>query len=262
MIDPFDTKGLIRLEMDKNNQTICKYNEIEEFNIEEVDESTGELINLSRYNEFIKTVEPNLNRILFSKKVILVEGPNDVLVYKYAIKKKILEVISTDNEIHNKEKYSEAFLNFENISIVCHHGKATANYLIELCKHFDVDYFVINDWDFELGELSIEEVSAFNSLEDLKNSQLYIESEKKAMITTNYNLIKNASIDKIHFNIKKLESVINYNSNDKSSLGIWNLLQSMSSEQFNELLVPPTLLHFIGLTGIVVVDENIEKIKC
>jgi predicted ATP-dependent endonuclease of OLD family len=261
MIDPFDTKGLIRLEMDENDQTICKYNEIEDFSIEEVDESTGEVINLSRYNEFIKTVEPNLNRILFSKKVILVEGPNDVLVYKYAIKKKVLEVISTDDEILNKEKYSEAFLNFENISIVCHHGKATANYLIELCKHFDVDYFVINDWDFESDELRLEEVSAFNSLEDLKNSQLYIGSDKKAMITTNYNLIKNASIDKIHFNVKKLESVINYNSNDKSSLGIWNVLQGMSSEQFNEMLVPTSLLDFIGLTRVAVVEESVEEIE-
>ena len=256
MIYPFDTKGLIRLEMDENDQTICKYNAIEDFNIEEVDEFTGEIINLSRYNEFIKTVEPNLNRILFSKKVILVEGPNDVLVYKYVIKKKVLETISTDQEIINKEKYAEAFLNFENISIVCHHGKATANYLIELCKHFEVDYFVINDWDFESDELSLEEVSSFNSLDDLKNSQLYIDSDKKAMITTNYNLIKNASNNKIHFNIKKLESVINYGSNDKSSLGIWNVLQSMSPEQFNEMLVPQSLLNFIGLTNRTVVNDE------
>jgi predicted ATP-dependent endonuclease of OLD family len=259
MIDPFDTKGLIRLEIDENDQTICKYNKIEDFSIEEVDESTGEVINLSRYNEFIKTVEPNLNRILFSKKVILVEGPNDVLVYKYALKKKVLEIISSDDTILDKEKYSEAFLNFENISIVCHHGKTTANYLIELCKHFSVDYFVINDWDFESDELSIEKVSAFTSLKDLKNSQLYIESTKKAMITTNYNLIQNASIDKIHFNVKKLESVINYNSNDKSSLGIWNVLQDMSTEHFNEMLVPTTLLDFIGLTVIANVEESLEE---
>lgn len=259
MIDPFDTKGLIRLEMDKNDQTVCKYNEINDFTVEEINEETGEVINLSRYNEFIKTVEPNLNRILFSKKVILVEGPNDLLVYKYAIKKKVMEVISSNDEILDKEKYAEAFLNFENISIVCHHGKHTAYYLIELCKHFDVDYFVINDWDFELEELSLQEVSEFDSLEELKNSQLYIGSDKKAMITTNYNLIKNASIDKIHFNIKKLESVINYNSNDKSSLGIWNVLQSMSLEQFNEMLIPTSLLDYIGLSEMSVIDKSLEE---
>jgi hypothetical protein len=38
-----------------------------------LDEDTGEVITLEKYNEFIKTIEPNLNRILFSKKVILVE---------------------------------------------------------------------------------------------------------------------------------------------------------------------------------------------
>ena len=72
MINPFDTRGLIRLEMDDNNQSICKYNEIQNFNVEQIDEETGEVITLSRYNEFIKTVEPNLNRLLFSRKVILV----------------------------------------------------------------------------------------------------------------------------------------------------------------------------------------------
>src|SRR5690606_15438948 len=93
MIDPFATKGLIRLEMNSENQTVKKYNNIGDFNYEEIVEETGEVINYARYNEFIKTVEPNLNRMLFSKKVILVEGPNDVLVYKYAIKQKVLEFI-------------------------------------------------------------------------------------------------------------------------------------------------------------------------
>ena len=56
MIDPFDTKGLIRLEMDENNQTVKKYNNVDDFSFEEVDEDTGEVIDYSRYNEFVKTV--------------------------------------------------------------------------------------------------------------------------------------------------------------------------------------------------------------
>ncbi len=247
MINPFDTKGLIRLEMDDNNQTICKYNEILDFNVEQIDEETGEVITLSRYNEFIKTVEPNLNRLLFSRKVILVEGPNDVLVYKNGLKKKIINFVSTDETIVNKEKYADAYLNFENISFVCHHGKTTALYLIELCKHFDVDHFVINDWDFELDELTINQVSGFDTLEELKQSDLYINSQKKAMITNNWNLI-NATNNNIHFNIKKLESVIGYASNDKSSLGIWNLIENKTAEDFNTMIIPNSLLEFIKLT--------------
>lgn len=247
MIDPFDTKGLIRLEMDGNNQTVKKYNNVGDFSFEEVDEDTGEVINYSRYNEFVKTIEPNLNRILFSKKVILVEGPNDVLVYKHSIYKKVLECIQNDDTIINKEKHADTFLNFENISIVCHHGKTTALYLIELCKHFNIDYFVINDWDFEIEELTIESLSDLNSIEELKQSNIYLESERKAMITNNWNLINHTKEESIHFNVKKLESVIGYDKNDKSSLGIWELLKS---DQFDvsENLFPEKLMKFIGLS--------------
>ena len=246
MIDPFDTKGLIRLEMDENNQTVKKYNDVGEFNYEQVDIETGELINYSKFNDFIKTIEPNLNRILFSKKVILVEGPNDVLVYKFAIGKKVLEHFQNDESITNKNKFAETFLNFENISIVCHHGKTTALYLIELCKHFKVDYFVISDWDFEQDELSIDTINGFNSLEELKADLVYVNSGKKAMITNNWNLLKTAESEKIHFNIKKLENVIGYAPDDKNSLGIWNIL---NSDEFiiTDDLFPEKLKLFLGL---------------
>lgn len=254
MIDPFDTKGLIRLEINENNETIKKYNNVEDFS--SVDEETGEVINFSRYNEFIKTIEPNLSKILFSKKVILVEGPNDVLVYKYAIKQKVLEYIKDDEDIVNKDKYADTFMNFENIAIVCHHGKPTANYLIDLCKHFEIDYFVINDWDFEVDQLAIEDVAEFFGLEELKQDKIYLNSDKKAMITTNWKLIDAAGLNNIHFNIKKLESVIGYDSNDKSSLGIWKLLNS-EEFIFDESLFPKKLEKFLGLEQ-EVVEEEVE----
>ena len=254
MIDPFDTKGLIRLEINNNNETIKKYNNVEDFS--SVDEETGEIINYSRYNEFIKTIEPNLSKILFSKKVILVEGPNDVLVYKYAIKQKVLEYIKDDEDIVNKDKYADTFMNFENIAIVCHHGKPTANYLIDLCKHFEIDYFVVNDWDFEVDQLAIEDVAEFFALEELKQDEIYLHSDKKAMITTNWKLIDAAGLNNIHFNIKKLESVIGYDSNDKSSLGIWKLLNS-EEFIFDESLFPKKLEKFLGLEQ-EVVEEEVE----
>lgn len=246
MINPFDTKGLIRLEMNENNQTVKKYNDVREFNYEDIDAVSGEPINISRYNEFIKTIEPNLNKMLFSKKVILVEGPNDVMVYNYAIKQKILEYINDDDSILNKDKYADAYMNFENITIVCHHGKSTANYIIELCKHFKIEYFVINDWDFEEAELSLDLIAGFETLENLKADQIYTESNKKAMITTNYNLIDKAGIDNIHFNVKKLESVIGYGSDNKSSLAIWDLLNA-EGFNFDENLFPEKLELFLGL---------------
>ena len=266
MIDPFDTKGLIRLEINENNQTVKKYNSLDDFDVITTDEETGEPINYSRYNEFIKTIEPNLSKILFSKKVILVEGPNDVLVYKYAIKQKILEVIAGNDAILNKEKHADTFMNFENVAIVCHHGKGTANYLIELCKHFKVDYFVINDWDFdtdfidkvtlEFEDLKKEEIWESISKETNKRGEEHSETTLKKMIKTNQNLLVNSGSDKIHFNVKKLESVIGYDSDNKSSLAIWELLNS-EAFSFDESLFPESLEFFLGLKG--VIQEEILK---
>ncbi|RCS28095.1 OLD family endonuclease [Polaribacter sp. WD7] len=260
MINPFDTKGLIRLEMNESNQTVKKYNDVGEFNFEGLDLGNGEPINISRYNEFIKTIEPNLNKILFSKKVILVEGPNDVMVYNYAIKQKVLEFIDGNESILNKDKFADAYMNFENISIVCHHGKSTANYIIELCKHFHLEYFVINDWDFDESELSIETIIGFKTLTELKASQIYTQSDKKAMITNNWNLIHNSGVANIHFNVKKLETVIGYDSENKNSLAIWDLINS-NEFVFNENLFPKKLEFFLGLIkenneGLVEEDDN------
>lgn len=247
MIDPFDTKGIIRLELNENNQTVKKYNNLGDF---DVDEETGEIMGYSKYNEFIKTVEPNLNRILFSKKVLLVEGPNDVLVYKHAIKKKVLEAIENNEDIVDKNKYAETFQNFENISIVCHHGKATAIYLIELCKHFKVDFFAINDWDFESDDVNIETIWDFENIESLHDDPLYTgsDSNRKGMLTTNWNLLNSAGIDKIHFNTKKLETVIGYGHNDKSSLKIWDLIKSDAFE-VSEALFPEKLSTFLAINN-------------
>lgn len=260
MIDAFDTKGIIRLEMDGNNQTAKKYNNVGEFSFEEVDEDTGEVINYSRYNEFVKTVEPNLNRMLFSKKVILVEGPNDILVYKEVIRRKVFEAISERIDIVNKVKFADTYLNFENISFVCHHGKATALYIVELCKHFNIEHYLINDWDFDIEDVSIEQIRNFVDLEALKLDSLYLDSDpnRKGMITTNRKLIDFTSVNNLHFNVKKLETVIGYSSNDKNSLKIWDLIKS---ENFNITpeLYPNSLNVFLGIDRLNLNNEVEEE---
>lgn len=243
MVDIFDTKGLIRLEINENNETIKKYNSVEDFSPQI---TNGEVVTLKKYNDFIHTIEPNLNKILFSKKVIFVEGPNDLMVYNFVIKKKVLEKISERDDIENKKKYAEAYLNFHNISIIPHHGKSTALYLIEVCKHFGLEYFVINDWDFEKEDLSFDAVFRFDSIEDLKKDNIYISknSSEKGMITTNWNLINKAGKEKIHFNTPKLEKVIGYNSENKSSFKIWEKL-SNDNFSFDENLFPENLENFL-----------------
>lgn len=255
MIDVFDTRGLIRFEYnEEEKETVLKYNNPNK-SISDNDLVAFSVDKITDFNNYIKMIEPNLNKIVFSQKVILVEGPNDLLTYKEIIKKMIYSIT-------NDSMYSETYLNFKNISIIPHHGKITARFLIKLCKHLGVDFFCINDFDFRKNFVS--ELS-FDSLEDLHKSDLYTkrisefevfnskgkplsEGTKRQMVTTNWGLIKEASLEKIHFNIPKLEAVIGYESNDKSSLGIWTKLQEKSD--FGEEIFPTSLKEFTGIEAL------------
>lgn len=254
MIDIFDTKGLIRVEFDEElKQTEIKYNKAKEDFLSQSDELIDKI---EDYNNYIKIIEPNLNKIIFSRKVVLVEGPNDMMVYKEAIYKKILDKTGD-------AKFADTYLNFNNISIIPHHGKVTALVLIKLCKHLGLDYFVINDFDFEVN--FIDKLVTFDTENEYKQSEFYLdeikmiearnikgeelsESTKKGMITTNLKLIIEAGINQIHFNIPKLESVIGYYQNDKDSMGIWQTISDL--EEFGESLFPEKLIKFLEIDKI------------
>lgn len=242
MVDIFDTKSIIRIEFNETEKrTIKKYNKVTDFTSTE-----NEIITIESFNSFIKSVEPNLNKILFSRKVVLVEGPNDLMAYNFAIEKKV-------HSIMNDDKYSKAYLNFLNISIIPHHGKATALILIELCKHFKLDYYVINDWDFE--ENFIQDISGYESEAQLKESQLYLQdggidrtATRKGMVTTNWKLIHYSGLNNIHFNVPKFERVIGYESDNKNSLGIWQKLNEI--DEFDINFFPQSLLNFLELNDL------------
>ncbi|MGI8316873.1 ATP-dependent nuclease [Halobacillus mangrovi] len=260
MLDIFNTEGLVRLEYDEQNkQTEVKYNKPRDHfdpTVEVTKVHEGELLNEHKdYNNYIKIIEPNLNKIIFSKKVLLVEGPNDMLVYKELIRRKVYE--KTDNE-----KYAETFLNFNNIAVIPHHGKITALVLIKLCKHLGVDYYVINDFDFSndfVNELN------FDSEEEYKNSHFYrnqikdieeynskgerlSERTMKAMVTTNWRIVTESQESRIHFNVPKLENVIGYERNDKDSIGIWESLGNM--EDISDTVFPQSLNQFLEIDNL------------
>ena len=257
MIDIFDTKSIIRIEFDEQiKQTVIKYNDVEEFSPTMPTNSNGvQIISYTNFNSYIKSVEPNLNKILFSRKVVLMEGPNDILAYKIAIEKEV-------ERAKGNKKYAETYLSFLNIAFVVHHGKATAYLLIELCKHFGLDYFVINDWDFETDFIS--ELDNFQDENTLKQDSLYLKdgatdrsSNSKGMITTNWKLLKSAGVDKIHFNIPKLERVLGYQSDDKDSLGILNAVQSLAD--YPETFFPVELREYLEFNNLTNQVESILK---
>ncbi|PAC27093.1 OLD family endonuclease [Flectobacillus sp. BAB-3569] len=255
MVDIFDTKSVIRIEFDEQSkQTVKKYNNVGEFShTMPTDDNGKEIISFANFNSYIKSIEPNLNRILFSRKVVLVEGPNDILAYKIAIEKEV-------EKAKGDKKYAETYLSFLNIAFVVHHGKATAYLLIELCKHFGLDYFVVNDWDFDTD--FIAKLSVFPDENTLKQDNLYLKdgtddrsSNSKGMITTNWKLLNSAGIDKIHFNIPKLEAVLCYQSDDKDSLGILNAVQTLTS--YPKTFLPLNLQVFLELDKLIAQTSSI-----
>ncbi len=253
MVDITKPDSLIRLRFE-NGQTTKAFPIQEGENPLETKEN---LDAFPHYNEFIKTIEPGLNKILFSEKVILVEGPNDLLVYKFLIEQRARQKADKeekikDKENDDKENWAKTYLNFNNIAIIPHHGKATAYLLAKLCKYLGVDYYLINDWDFDESDLDLNIVATFKTEKALKESDIYKSEEnsnKKGVITTNWKLLNSAINKQIHFNVKKLETVIGYESDNKNPIEIWAAIQKYKNDEITQNIFPKSLDDFtLGLT--------------
>lgn len=270
MVDIFDPEGLkalVRIDFDEiKKQTEKKYNKANEEFSADISESP---MSLDQFNNFIKNIEPNLGKILFSKKVVLVEGPNDLMVYKYIIEKKIKEKIKNNSEISDKDKFAETFLNFNNIAIIPHYGKATVLFPIKVCKYLGLDCFVINDWDFEtdfrdkinLEFDNLKKDSVWGEIKKEKNKkgEELEDSKIMAKITVNKNIISESKPEQCHFNIPKLEKVLGYNFDDKDSVKIWKKLEEIKTEDFGENIFPKNLEDFLEFEKVDKIGEKKSK---
>jgi len=156
----------------------------------------------------MKTLEPNLGNIIFAKKVMIVEGPHDVLGYRTVFS-------------------SEINLEYNNISIVAAWGKDTLKSIIQLCKLFEISYFVVHDFDI------INDCDITIPKEDSKSVYSSLDTVEKAQYTKNYNIAKEAGIDNIHHNKPNLEGVLNIT--NKGSVSVYeNLSGKTITEVYNE----------------------------
>jgi ATP-dependent endonuclease of the OLD family-like len=126
-----------------------------------------------------------------------------------------------------------------------------------------------------LEEVAYEQISdnSIDSLEELHSQGFYTSldttssevSEEikkknksiKSQITNNFNLLKKAGKENIHFNIPKLEVLLGYNSNDKDPIKIYQKIKS-SDFQISGNLFPKSLASFLGLNEID--TENNESV--
>ncbi|MEW6408145.1 MAG: AAA family ATPase [Patescibacteria group bacterium] len=185
-----------------------------------------ELKNPEDFAKYLKTLEPNIGNILFASRVIIVEGPHDILAYKTIF----------ENQVNFALK---------NIAIVAAWGKDSIPTIIVLCKLFKTDCFVIHDWDLD------------NDNDPNTLPEGATEEEKKKQVADKQQWTKNKNIlDKIenensrHCNKRNLEKVLDIERNQKGTVAIYQKLKDKSLEYVQKQypkLVSDNLLNFLGI---------------
>lgn len=210
-IDLFDPKTIIKLDNQGYKHT-------------EVIQNKDEFITYPKdYAKYITSIEPNLGNLIFSDKVLIVEGSHDILTYKMV--------------------FNDVNFGLKNISIVAAFGKDGIINLINLCKLYKIDYFAIHDWDIEKEDIDV-------SIEpDGSSDYASLTKEEKAQYTKNHKLlITAAGTDKIHQNKKRLEEVLGISQADKGCEAIYEKLKDLSREEIQKQypkLIDENLLNFL-----------------
>lgn len=183
-------------------------NTLEEYKIKSIDD----------FALYLKTLEPNIGNIVFAKKVLIVEGPHDLLGYR--------TVLSTGLN-----------LDYNNISIVAAWGKDTILSIVQICKLFEIEYFVIHDFDL-LNDCDI-------TLPQTDSKSVYgtLNASEKAQYTKNYKIAVEAGIENIHHNKPNLEGVLQIH--QKASISVYNIVSGKTiaemSLQYPKFLGTPII---------------------
>lgn len=232
MVDIFSPETIIRLYHNwfctkKWNQLLKKF-EPEMFmeNQQQEIESSYELDKYINYSKYIKSIEPNLWKLVFSDKVILIEWPMDLMTYSQLL-------------WHHFN--DEHFLTYNNIAIVPHHWKDTSIILIQICNALWIDYFIIHDWDLDKNYYDID-LAVYSWLND--DVRKTMTKEEKQQLTKNfkiYELIKDK--ENFHFNKRNLESVLQMKV--KNDLSLWTRINELKAENNEWNILPTNLLNFI-----------------
>ena len=164
-----------------------------------------------------------MGNLIFSDKVLIVEGSHDILAYKMA--------------------FSDVNFGLNNISIVAAFGKDGIVNLINLCKLYKIDYFAVHDWDIEREDIDVSIES-----EDSSSDYATLIKEEKAQYTKNHKLLTVAGTNKIHQNKKRLEEVLGIPQADKGCEAIYEKLKDLSREEIQKQypkLIDENLLNFL-----------------
>lgn len=255
-VDVFNVWSIIRLH---NNEStwcatkICQKNLSNEVikNINEgvlVDDNNNIILNFpDTYWSYMKAIEPNIWLIAFSEKILIVEWPHDVLAYKTAFWKGLLE-----------KGYVSESLGYLGLNIVCVHNKDLIWPLMYICQQLETKAFIVFDSDLPLDqEINLDD-DYFNKEYKLRDPYLNLDQKWKQHYTKTVKLVSIAK--KLWFNFQinrpKIEEVLNFEREDlekltyknKSSIEIYNRIKDFEYAKIKEeypKFITPELESFI-----------------
>jgi putative ATP-dependent endonuclease of the OLD family len=225
-VNIFVPESIIRVE---NPDFLCsKIIQNKSPKIDYPDEINGfKFTDASQFPKYLRTLEPNIGNLIFASKVIIVEGPHDLLAYKYSL-----------SQIFNFEA--------NNTAILAAWGKDPIISLIQLCQRYQIAFYVIHDWDISNSDLDI--------YQDPRSYPPYssLPSEEKSQFTKNFkiaSLINDKS--KLHHNKLKLESVLGIKDADKGAISVVRALENKSVPEImktNPGFINQSLLDFLKIS--------------
>ena len=169
----FEPRSIIKVEnIGFSKSTIVQTEEV--LDKEEIEVNLGKKLEFPQeYGLFVNSIEPNLNSIPFSSKVIICEGCHDKVGYSNVLDKYLQD--------------ENTSLALENISIVAAVGKATIGHLAKICKFFNIPVFAIHDADLD------EDCLFNNDLDEDSHKHLEYKnlgSNDRGQYTNNWNIYK------------------------------------------------------------------------
>lgn len=147
------------------------------------------------FPKYLRTLEPNIGNILFANKVIVVEGPLDLLAYK--------TVLSTQIDFA-----------INNIAIVSAWGKDPIITIIQLCNYFKIPCLVIHDYDLD--------------------SESDDSPQDKAQKTKNTKIANIITSERVHLNKRNLESVLSIDQADKNAPTVFSKVYGKTIAQIRK----------------------------
>ncbi|MGA2323822.1 MAG: AAA family ATPase [Sedimentisphaerales bacterium] len=225
-VNIFEPKTIIRLNNPEYLRTQVAYDK--DITIEFPSELDGFVIeNPKDFPKYMRTLEPNLGNIIFATKVIIVEGPHDLLAYKSILSE-------------------EVNLELNNIAIVSAWGKDPIVAIVRLCKKFKIPYFVIHDWD-----LTRNDVDVSRKPDESNPDYRSLIPTEKAQYTKNHKILKEVgALENIHYNKKNLEVVLKIPESEKSATSVFGKLKGKNLDiimkEFPNL-IDDNLLRFVEI---------------